>query len=612
MVSPGIVQHKLYTNAPPTKEETAIIRTELTSFLARAISLEEKILQLQSKHNELICQKARISAFVESHQALLAPIRRLLPEILQEIFYHCLPTAHNALMSDQEAPLLLGRVCRRWRQIVYSTPKLWASIHIIGSPSTHPSHTLDVARREAISSWLSRSGGLPLSISMIVGERHTMKWYSCPGSRDASNTQAQLYLDLIISHARRWKYVFLSHFYFYWGDILDRLQGSHLPMLQSLHIEVDQPMRRNTEPIDVCQLSRTVSILSAPSLRTISLPILHSRFMELPIPWNKITGLDLGARITGPSGVYQALNSTPNLESCCISVGFHVEENLSLNPLKMMSLTLLKSLQIIVGSCQDTTSCSLLEHLNTPTLRHLSCKRTDNSWPNDQFNNRWPESSYFLTSLCSFLKRLIYPLEELDYEVSDASVLNVLPLVQNLKRLSLKGIEAPVNDPNSTSPSSSSLPMNDFILSRFIPQKVLDLSDLIQISPGADDELPSPLCLCPKLEVFHCINATFSRQSILDFISARTIERRTHDLTHLRRVSISLCHWSVSKPEEDIRFETDIKVLEKETGVLVDLWVTQNPLTPVPTPTPWENMGIDFILEEPGSFGWDRLNYFML
>lgn len=407
---------------------------------------------------------------------------------------------------------------------------------------------------------------------------------------------------------------FLSDYYFYWGDILDRLHGSHLPMLKSLHIEVNQSMRRSTEQIDVPQFSRADSILSAPSLRTISLPILHPRFMELPIPWDKITGLDLGARITEPSEVYRALNSTPNLESCYVSVGFHVEENVSLNPLKMMSLTLLKlrSLQIIVGSCQDAASCSLLERLNTPTLRHLSCKRTDNSWPNDPFNNRWPESSHFLTSLCSFLKHLTYPLEELDYEISEVSVLNVLPLVQNLKRLSLKGMKAPVNDPNSTSPSSSSLSMNDFILSRFISQNVLNLSDLTQITPGVDDELPSPLCLCPKLEVFHCINATFSRQSILDFVSARTIDRRTHDLAHLRRVSISLCHWNVSDPEEGIRFETDIKVLEKETGVLVDLWVTQNPMTPVPTPTPWENKGIDFPLGESGSFGWDRLDYFRL
>jgi len=68
----------------------------------------------------------------------------------------------------------------------------------------------------------------------------------------------------------------------------------------------------------------------------------------------------------------------------------------------------------------------------------------------------------------------------------------------------------------------------------------------------------------------------------------------------------------VSDPEEGIRFEIDIKALEKETGVLVDLWVTQNPMTPVPTPTPWENKGIDFPLGESDSFGWDRLDYFRL
>lgn len=608
---PDTIERKLYTNAPPTEEETSIIRTGLTSFLARAMSLEEKILQLQRKHNELICQKARISAFVESHRALLAPIRWLLPEILQEIFYHCLPTTHNALMSDKEAPLLLGLVCRGWRQIVYSTPKLWTSIHIIGSPSTHPSHALDVARREAISSWLSRSGGLPLSISMIVSERHTMKWYNCPRSRDAGNSQAQLYLDLIIPHARRWRYVFLSHFYFHWGGILDRLHNSHLPMLQSLHIEADQPMRRSTEPIDVRKWYRTDSILSAPSLRSISLPVLHPRFMELPIPWDKITGLNLGSQITEPFKVYRALKSIPNLESCCVSVGSHVEENLSLNPLEMMPLNLsrLRSLHIIVGSCQDASSCSLLENLNTPSLRHLLCKRADYSWTNDPFNHRLSESSHFLTSLCSFLKHLTHPLEELDYEVSGASVLNVLPLVQNLKRLSLKGSEAPANDSDSTSLYSSSLPMNDFILSRFVPQKSLNLSDLSQISPGVDDELLSQLCLCPELEVFHCINATFSQQTILDFIGSRTIDRRTHDLACLRRVSISLCRLSASDPEEDIRFETDIKILEKETGVLVDLWITQDTTTPAPISTPWENMGIDFPPWELSSFGWERLGF---
>lgn len=98
-------------------------------------------------------------------------------------------------MSDKEETLLSGPVCRWWRQIVYTPTKLWVSVHVIASPSTHSSHSLDAARREATSSWLSRSGGLPLSISMIISGLHAVGWYSCSRSRDASNSQVQLHLD---------------------------------------------------------------------------------------------------------------------------------------------------------------------------------------------------------------------------------------------------------------------------------------------------------------------------------------------------------------------------------------------------------------------------------
>lgn len=97
----------------------------------------------------------------------------------------------------------------------------------------------------------------------------------------------------------------------------------------------------------------------------------------------------------------------------------------------------------------------------------------------------------------------------------------------------LKKFEAPVNDHDSTSPFSSPLPMNDFILLRFIPQKVLSLSDLVHITPGADEELPSQLCFCTKVEVSHRVDATFSRQTTLDFVGTRTVDRRIQDLTDI-------------------------------------------------------------------------------
>ncbi|KAJ7166786.1 hypothetical protein C8R46DRAFT_842675, partial [Mycena filopes] len=53
------------------------------------------------------------------------PILTLRPvEITAEIFIHCLPDT-PAPPSVRIAPLLLARICRQWRDIVYSTSRLW-------------------------------------------------------------------------------------------------------------------------------------------------------------------------------------------------------------------------------------------------------------------------------------------------------------------------------------------------------------------------------------------------------------------------------------------------------------------------------------------------------
>jgi len=187
---------------------------------------------LQSKHNKLICARERI-------------------------FYCCLQTAHNALMSDKEETLLSGPVCRWWRQIVYTPTELWVSVHVIASPSTHSSHPLDAARREATSSWLSRSGGLPLSISMIISGLHAVGWYSCPRSRDASNSQAQLHLDppssLMLSVGNTSFYSIAT------STGGNSRQAQWFPCCKAFILTM-----RSTEPVDIGQMSGIDSILSAP------------------------------------------------------------------------------------------------------------------------------------------------------------------------------------------------------------------------------------------------------------------------------------------------------------------------------------------------------------
>ncbi|KAJ7751691.1 hypothetical protein B0H16DRAFT_1225672, partial [Mycena metata] len=52
------------------------------------------------------------------------PILTLPVELTAEIFVHCLPD-DPVPPSGKVAPMLLGRICRKWRNIAKGTPRLW-------------------------------------------------------------------------------------------------------------------------------------------------------------------------------------------------------------------------------------------------------------------------------------------------------------------------------------------------------------------------------------------------------------------------------------------------------------------------------------------------------
>ncbi|KAJ7024839.1 hypothetical protein C8F04DRAFT_899109, partial [Mycena alexandri] len=56
--------------------------------------------------------------------SIVYPILTLPVEVTAEIFVHCLP-AKATQPSGKVAPMLLGGICRQWRDIACSTPRLW-------------------------------------------------------------------------------------------------------------------------------------------------------------------------------------------------------------------------------------------------------------------------------------------------------------------------------------------------------------------------------------------------------------------------------------------------------------------------------------------------------
>ncbi|KAF7322294.1 F-box domain-containing protein [Mycena chlorophos] len=131
----------------------------------------------------------------EGEEWLLARKHRLdcsvlsLPnEVVSEIFLHYLPPyPERPPLLGNASPTNLAQICRRWRQIAFTTPVLWRAIEPFenGSPAHHE-HRLAVTKR-----WLERSRSMPLSIALRVH------------SRDIESQ----FLSELVPHCRRWQYI---------------------------------------------------------------------------------------------------------------------------------------------------------------------------------------------------------------------------------------------------------------------------------------------------------------------------------------------------------------------------------------------------------------------
>ncbi|KAJ7885080.1 hypothetical protein B0H14DRAFT_2217607, partial [Mycena olivaceomarginata] len=82
------------------------------------------------------------------------PVLTLPNEIVSEIFVHSLPVYPSPPpISGLLSPTRLSHICRRWRQVALTTPRLWRAISL---PDSYSVDRLKV--------WLDLSGRLPLSI----------------------------------------------------------------------------------------------------------------------------------------------------------------------------------------------------------------------------------------------------------------------------------------------------------------------------------------------------------------------------------------------------------------------------------------------------------------
>ncbi|THU98927.1 hypothetical protein K435DRAFT_837911 [Dendrothele bispora CBS 962.96] len=178
---------------------------------------DEEIQKLRAKLDSLKNERNEGCRQIHCYRSILAPIRRLCPELLSRIFWFACPKTIVTKNIIDCSVIRVSQVCARWREVARSTSTLWASFDI----------NLDVSRygieviEPMITTHLELSRNSPLSFSLKAFER---------------SSRLEFFAEAIATHSFRWKELKLIGRPFILAS-MSSIKGN-LPQLHSLSIEL--------------------------------------------------------------------------------------------------------------------------------------------------------------------------------------------------------------------------------------------------------------------------------------------------------------------------------------------------------------------------------------
>ncbi|KAJ7176126.1 hypothetical protein C8R43DRAFT_975051 [Mycena crocata] len=191
------------------------------------------------------------------------PVLTLPNDVISEIFLQSLDS-DDASPSGPASPLFLGHICRAWREITLSTPRLWSIIDLkLNAVDTH--HNLLCL----LEVWLSRSRDCPLSICI---------------STNVCDVSTRAFIEAIVPHCGRWEHVALAISY---ADLV--LIKREMPLLRNSELLVTdhyQAKLDSSAPVQVFEFT--------PKLQEATLHAINPHFIIFP--WKQLTSITASAQ----------------------------------------------------------------------------------------------------------------------------------------------------------------------------------------------------------------------------------------------------------------------------------------------------------------------------
>ncbi|KAJ7764258.1 hypothetical protein B0H16DRAFT_1799654 [Mycena metata] len=304
--------------------------------------LEDTISKVSLVLSELRAQQQHRTESLAPLKCALAPIRRIPPEILGEIFRLCDRMEVEDRFSETDiadpaaAPLILGHVCSFWRTVSQNTPQLWDRVCLRSNVITP--HTLQFIR-----TLFGRSRSLPLNVQIYTSSGDNGRCLGLLWEFRERLQHLRLFLDS--------------------DDHLPTITPDHnpLPALKSLLIFIFQTLP--SSEILLCRINRC-----------------HWDLPNCAFPWSQLTFLQITMPIDA-AAVRHILFQCVRLEQCSlndIDCEDYVPPTLPRTLNSLLSFQLTPNLQ---GHSKE-----FVRSFTFPTLRALHLRTdTDNPFAGSEF-----------------------------------------------------------------------------------------------------------------------------------------------------------------------------------------------------------------------------------
>ncbi|ESK94546.1 hypothetical protein Moror_8013 [Moniliophthora roreri MCA 2997] len=515
--------HLLQTNYAPSPDELHEIRKIISKPEEQVRLLNEEIIQLQAKRDKL-------QNFIDGHHALLSPARRIPRDIVSEIFLHCLPTDRLPVCSIAEAPLLLTTICRPWREIALTTPRLWRAVHFVfptfvGYRMDADFRSIFYSRKEGLQLWLERARSVPVSISYFNPSSPV------PIPRRARDELISMYspmFNLLIRYSSQCKALNLKGFPVEILASFRNLKTSDVPLLEFLSLESnghDFASPWGTSAGDNSDYA-LLNITRASSLR-----VLHLRYervdpFTLPIRWDELTELAICPSVTPMSVtnlveiIHRIAQTCQSLRKCTMDLFMTSANDFQIVHLETQTWPHLTELNLRLGINYPVMSPSLdkwrffFNTITTPALSHLSLSILT-SPVDDSCMEEVPFMGLLLRSNCriSFL--------DLDVRLSDKALIDCLRCMPFLTKLHLTDTIQP----------SPYVTASDLVIPEPLPTTLTtDLFRALTPSSLSTDEVLCPLLAAVSIRQCELVHI----DALVSFAQARAQPGRNSEIAKLK------------------------------------------------------------------------------